>query len=229
MRAEVVRSDGEHRRKADRRVHGVASADPVPEPEHVGRIDAELRHFCRIRRDRDEVLGNRLLVTARPCSDQCASRMRIRHRFERRECLRRDDEERLGGIEITNRLGEVGAINVGDEPESHGPIAVVFQRFVGHDRSEVGAADADVDDIPNAFAGVPLPLPAPDAVGEIRHPVEHGVDLGHHVLAVDDDRCVLGCAQGDVQDGSVLRDVDLVSAEHGVDSRSQAAIPRPVR
>jgi hypothetical protein len=43
--AEAIRADGEHRREADRRVHGIAPADPVPELEHVGRVDAELGHL----------------------------------------------------------------------------------------------------------------------------------------------------------------------------------------
>ena len=47
---------------------------------------------------------------------------------------------------------------------------------------------------------------------------------GHHVLAVDDDRCAFRRAQGHVQDGAVLRDVDLLAAEHGVDPRSQAGL-----
>ena len=63
--AEVLRADRDHRRQADRRVHRVAAADPVPEPEHVGRVDAELRHLRGVGRDGDEVLGDRLLVAQR--------------------------------------------------------------------------------------------------------------------------------------------------------------------
>ena len=40
---EVVHADGERDRQADRRPQRVAAADPVPEPEHVGGVDAELR------------------------------------------------------------------------------------------------------------------------------------------------------------------------------------------
>ena len=47
--AEVIRADSTHGRQADRRVHGVAPADPVPELEHVGRIDAEFGDFRGIR------------------------------------------------------------------------------------------------------------------------------------------------------------------------------------
>ena len=48
------------------------------------------------------------------------------------------------------------------------------------------------------------------------------MDLRHHVLAVDDDRCSFRRAQGHVQDGPVFRDVDLLASEHGVDPRAQA-------
>ncbi len=41
---EVVRADGDHQRQPDRRADRVPPADPVPELEHVRRVDAELRH-----------------------------------------------------------------------------------------------------------------------------------------------------------------------------------------
>ena len=44
---EAVGADREHRREADRGVHRVAAADPVPEPERVGGVDPERRHVLR--------------------------------------------------------------------------------------------------------------------------------------------------------------------------------------
>ena len=41
----IVWAYGEHRRKADGGVHGVAAADPIPEAKHVGGVDAEFRNF----------------------------------------------------------------------------------------------------------------------------------------------------------------------------------------
>ena len=70
----------------------------------------------------------------------------------------------------------------------------------------------------------PVQAPRAHAVGEGRHLVEHGVDLGHDVLAVDDDRRALRRAQRHVQDGAVLGDVDLLAAEHRVDARAQAGL-----
>ena len=48
------------------------------------------------------------------------------------------------------------------------------------------------------------------------------MDFGHDVHAVDDDRLAFRCSQGDVQDGAIFGDVDLVAAKHGVDPRTQA-------
>ena len=75
----------------------------------------------------------------------------------------------------------------------------------------------------------PFQVAAPDPVGEVRHLVEHGVDLRHDVFAVDDDGCSFRRAQGHVQDGAVLRDVDLFAPEHGVDPRSQAGFLRQLQ
>src|SRR6202040_3911076 len=100
----------------------------------------------------------------------------------------------------------------------HGAIAVVLERLVRHDGAEIGAADPDVDDVANALACMACPGSAPYPVREVRHRVENAVDLRHHVLAVDDDRCTARGAQGDMEDGTVFRHVELVSPEHGVDA-----------
>ena len=112
----------------------------------------------------------------------------VGHRFQRRERLGRDDEERLRRVEIADRFGEVGAIDVRDEPEGEAALAVVPERLVGHDRPEIGATDADVDDVADRLAGVAFPVAAAHAVREVGHPVEHRMDLWHNVLAVNHDR-----------------------------------------
>ena len=127
------------------------------------------------------------------------------------------------GSRSAGRFDEVGAVDVGNEAEGHGPVAVVLERFVGHHRPEVGTADADVDHVADALAGVALPRAAADPVGEVCHLVQHGVDLGHHVLAVNDDGRRTRRAQRHVQDCAVFRDVDLVAAEHRVYALAQAA------
>ena len=50
------------------------------------------------------------------------------------------------------------------------------------------------------------------------------MNLGHNVLAVDQDRRAARRAQRHVKHGSVLRDVDLLATKHGVDARAQAGL-----
>ena len=69
-----------------------------------------------------------------------------------------------------------------------------------------------------------FPVSAADAVGEGGHLVEHRVDAGNDILAIDKDGFSFGRAQGDVQHGALLGDVDLVPAKHGVDALPQAGL-----
>ena len=108
-RAKPLGADREHRREADRRVHRVAAADPVPEAEHVRRCRCRTpRPPRRSSRRRRSAARPRPRRRRAPSSSQSRAVVRVRHRLERRERLRGDDEERLGGVEVARRLGEVG-------------------------------------------------------------------------------------------------------------------------
>ena len=148
----------------------------------------------------------------------------VGHRLQGRERLRRDDEQRLGGVEVAGRLGEVGAVDVGHEPERQAPVAVVLQRLVGHHRAEVRAADADVHHVADPFPAVTRPRPVANPVGERGHPVEHRVDRRNDVLAVHDDRLPLRRPQRHMQDRAALGDVDLIAPEHRVDPIPKAGL-----
>jgi hypothetical protein len=112
--------------------------------------------------------------------------------------------------------------HVGDEAEAEVAVRVVRQRLAGHGRAEVGAADPEVHDVADAAPRVSLPVPAANPLGEGRHPVENGMDLRHHVLAVHPDRDVARGAQRHVQHGAVLGGIDPLAAEHRVDACAQA-------
>jgi hypothetical protein len=71
---------------------------------------------------------------------------------------------------------------------------------------------------------VAFPGAAAHPLGEIRHLVQNGMDFGHHVLAVVHDGSAPRRAQGDVQHRALLRGVDPVAAEHGVDAIPQARL-----
>ena len=150
----------------------------------------------------------------------------VGHRLDRRERLRRDDEQRACRVEIAGRLPDIGAVDVGHESHVEAAVAVVAQRLVTHRRAEVAAADADVDDARDGLPGVALPLTGAYALCELAHLVEHRMHAGYDIDAVDDD--VLGArrAQRDVQHGALFGHVDLVAAEHRLDALGQT---RPMR
>ena len=174
-------------------------------------------------------LATALASPPRPSKRPIARALRVGHRLQRREGLRGDDEQRFRRIEIARRLDEIRAVDVGHEAERHGAVAVVLERLIRHHRPEVGAADADIDDVADAFAGVAFPLAAADAVGEVGHLVEHGMNLRHDVLAVDDDGCASRRTQRHVQDGAIFRDVDFLASKHRVDPARAARIARRAR
>src|SRR5215471_9461806 len=101
--------------------------------------------------------GDGFLISAETVKQPGASRLGVSHGLECREGFRRCDEQGFRGIEVADRFSEIRAIDVGDEAKRHRPLAVSLQRFIRHDRSEVGAADADVYNVTNTFASVPLP------------------------------------------------------------------------
>ena len=174
--------------------------------------------FSGVRRQRHEVLGDRASSPApSPASSQCAGGGGVGDGLDGGERLRRDDEQRLGRVQVAHRLVQIGAVDVGHEADRQVAVGEGAQRLVRHRRAEVGAADADVDDVLDALAGVAGPLARADPVGEGGHLVEDGV----HARARRSRRrprstASRGRAQRGVQHRAVLGDVDLLAAEHRV-------------
>ena len=185
---ELVRADRDHQRQADRGVVRIASADPIPELEHVGRIDSELPDAVLVRRHGDEVFGDRRVVAER-IQDPLPRRVRVRHRLEGGERLRAHHEERLVGIQIVSELPELVAIDVRYESATDLTITEVLQCVVGHVRAQVAAPDTDVDHVPDPadrygrsrLRSAPIPQNA-------RIFSEYAVHVGNDVVTVDFDR-----------------------------------------
>ena len=79
----------------------------------------------------------------------------------------------VSGSRLLERLGDVRAVDVGDEVRRAGRA----RRRASAPRStitgpEVGAADADVDDVGDRLAGVAGHAPLADRVGELAHVLE---------------------------------------------------------
>jgi hypothetical protein len=128
-------------------------------------------------------------LVPQPSDHPLPGAVRVGHRLQRGKSLGRHDEERFGWIEGSGCLNEISRIHVGNKAKSQRPVAVIPQRFISHYRSEIGAANPDVDNVADRFAGISLPFAAPDTVGEARHLVEHGMYLRHNILAIYYERC----------------------------------------
>ena len=89
---EPLEAQMERDRQADGRPQGVAPADPVPEAEHVGGIDAEALDRRLVGRDGDEVAGHGPLVLEL-VEQPGAGAGGVGHRLLGREGLGGDDEE----------------------------------------------------------------------------------------------------------------------------------------
>ncbi len=100
------------------------------------------------------------------------------------------------------------------------------QCFIGHDRAEIGTADADVDDVADALAGVAQPVTAAHLLGKCRHAVEHRMHFGYDIDAFDEYPCLHRRAQGNVQRRACFRGVDDVAAKHRIDTLTHAALAR---
>ncbi len=101
----------------------------------------------------------------------------------------------------------MGAIDVGDIMKAWA-IMVGGERQRGHRRSEIGAANPNVDNIGNGAAA--------HFIGKPPHGGQHRIDLRHHILAVDQHRAIGAVAKCCMQNSTALRRVDGCAVEHRV-------------
>jgi hypothetical protein len=83
--------------------------------------------------------------------------VRVHHGLGRGEGLRGDDEEGGFRIHARQRGVHVVAVDVRDEVHGQARMGELAQRQADHLRAEVGAADADVDDVGDLLAGMAQP------------------------------------------------------------------------
>ena len=91
-----------------------------------------------------------------------------------------------------------------------------LQRPRRHRRAEVGAADADIDDVGHGLAERAAQSSLAHVVGEGEHLGALALDVGHDVAALDENGLAGKIAQRAVQRGAPLRRIDEIAAEHRV-------------
>ena len=216
---EVLRADSDHDRQADGAPQRIAAADPIPKTEDTVGCDAEFRDLVERGRDGGEMLSRGGL--AERGLDPFPRGFGVGHGLDGGESLGGDDEERGLRIKPLQRVVDMRAVDIGDVV---GTRAVMpwRKRQRRHGRTEVRAADADVDDVADLPAGRANRLAGPHSVGEGGHGVEHVMHLGDDVLAVEQQLRAARCAQGGVEHRPVLGEVDPFAGKHGVAALLQA-------
>ncbi len=215
----VFEADAESDGETDGRPQRIAAANPVPEFEHVCRVDTEFGNGFGVGGECDEVLCDSGLVTAKCLEDGSLCGFGVRHGFKSRERLGSNDEERFFDVHLLEGFSHVGAVDVGNKIDFRGGLAcdrlfcIRLQSFGDHHRTEVGTADTDVYHVLDGFAGVAFPLAAADEVGEFFHVLEHGANFRHHVLAIDANRLVALVTQSGVEHGAFFGGVNLFASE----------------
>ncbi len=115
------------------------------------------------------------------------------------------------------------AVDIGNEVQAR-PVVIGCQRQRRHDGAEIRAADADIDDVRDLLARRAFQGAGAHAVGKRTHGIKHGIDVGHDILALDEDGRVGEVAQRRVQHGALFRDVDDLARKHRVALRLDAGV-----
>ena len=97
-------------------------------------------------------------------------------------------------------------------PQARFPVRA--QGLGHHGRSQVGTADADVDDIADGPAGEAQVPALVHPADELVHALQHLAHPGHDVAAIDQDGSAVEVAQGHVQHRPLLGEVDLLPRKH---------------
>jgi hypothetical protein len=151
-----------------------------------------------------------------------ARAVRVHHRLERGEGLGGDDHQRAVGFvcrgNAREHIGQMATIDVGDEVEGEVGLGEWRQRQLHHLRTEVGAADAQVDHVPHGAAAMTAPVTGAHALGKRGDAGAHRGSVGGGVLRTDHQMTAGRQSQGGVQHCALLGQVDGITAQQRVAS-----------
>ena len=115
-------------------------------------------------------------------------------------------------------------IDIRHEVQAWSHSRIGCKRFAHECRAEVGAADADVDDVGEGAVAAAAARPAPDFRAEPPHCGAHVLHVSYDIPAVERDR--LARTQRRVQCRAVLCGVDPLAAKKTLDPLRQCALAR---
>eukprot|EP00128_Syssomonas_multiformis_P005248 Colp12_sorted_trinity150504_noHs@27928 len=209
----VIHADAASDGEADGAPERVATANPVPESEHVHGVDAELHTLGLVGGERNKVLGNSCRVLSR-LKEPCLGRGGVCDGLLGSESLGGNDEQSSLGVELAENLGKVGTIDIAHKVNIQVTLRERLESLRDHDWSEIRTADTNVNDVSNGLAGVSLPGARANSLSECSHLGENSIHVGHDVLAIDKDGTVGTVAESYVKDSAALSEIDLLTSKH---------------
>ena len=146
----------------------------------------------------------------------------------RGEGLGGNDEQRRFGPHLTKHLAQVRTIDVRHEVRAEPLLPVRTQRLGDHHRAEVGAADADVDDVGDGAPVYPIQPPSrtarrtrASARAHVAHPASRPRRRRRRAIAA--------IAKGGVEDRPALGFVDGFAREHARDPIADSTLLAELR
>ena len=133
-----------------------------------------------------------------------AGRARIAHSLLCGESFRGNQEKRRFGVKLLECFDDIGAIHVGDKVHAQAGLRIGLQGSADHLGTQIRAADADIDHVGDALAGVTLPFTRTHGLAELAHFHQHAAYLWHDVFAIHVDGNVGLIAQSGMQNGTVF-------------------------
>ena len=107
-------------------------------------------------------------------------------------------------------------------------VGEVFEGGAEQARAQLGAADADVDDVGNRLSVKSFPFAAAHALADGFHALAYRADVRADVFAIDDEGLVGGGTQAVVQRRTVFAGIDVVAASDGGDALGDARFIHPL-
>ena len=153
------------------------------------------------------MLGRRLLPQR--TDDPGAGRVAVRLRLLRGKRLGTDDDHCFGRIDGARQILELGAIHVRHEVRRDIAAPFMAKRIANQQRTQVRAADADVDDVLESLARHSALVAPAHCAGEIRQLAARRVNFCLDVGAAGKIR-----AQCAVQDRTLLGGIDRIATKH---------------
>jgi len=127
-----------------------------------------------------------------------------------------DEKESGGGAADPKDLDQLGGVDVRNEVHLQIASSEGLEGFGDHDGTEVGSTDTDIHHVGDRLTRVAFPGARADLLGKGFHMLAGRFDLWHDVRAVDKEGLVGGTAEGNVENGSIFGEIDLIATEHPV-------------